>query len=158
VIKTALLAILVLVVNGSAIPHEIAPDDNGIRCVVTIYRLQGENWKLIKSEKFTPTMGEEELTNRRINLPGSRLSLYASVFPTDESMHSAGGADSIKLGLAISGTATRSAFDVDDNAVAEGTLATFDTLRVERMRNISRRPMLTRLECWDSTLEKQPPR
>src|SRR6266576_6173766 len=126
-----------------------------VRCVTTIYRLRGENWKLIKSVEFVPTIGEEELTNKRIRLPGTRLWLLASVFPTDESMHSARGADSIKLGLAISRRASTNAFNVDDNAIAETTFAALDTLRVERAAYLTRRPMLARLECWDSSLEKQ---
>jgi len=151
VIKTALLAIAVLVFANSI----TAQDTGSVRCVATIYRLRGESWKLIRSVKFSPKLGEEELTNRRIHLSGTTLSLLASVFPTDESMHSAKGADSIKLGLAISAAAAKSAFDVDNNAVAEGTLATLDTLRVERTSYVSRRPMLARLECWDSNLEKE---
>ncbi|HJZ82458.1 MAG TPA: hypothetical protein VKD91_18995 [Pyrinomonadaceae bacterium] len=150
-IKTALLAIAVLVFANSI----TAQDTGSVRCVATIYRLRGESWKLIRSVKFSPKLGEEELTNRRIHLSGTTLSLLASVFPTDESMHSAKGADSIKLGLAISAAAAKSAFDVDNNAVAEGTLATLDTLRVERTSYVSRRPMLARLECWDSNLEKE---
>jgi hypothetical protein len=93
----------------------VAQDTGPVRCVATIYRLRGERWKLIQSLRFSPKFGEEELTNERIRLPGSKLWLIASVFPTDESMHSAKGADSIKLGLAISKTRSRSAFDIDNN-------------------------------------------
>jgi hypothetical protein len=48
--------------------------------------------------KFEPKMGEEELTNQRVRLTRTGLFLFASVFPTDESMASAKGVDSIKLG------------------------------------------------------------
>ena len=130
-------------------------NDSGIQCVVTLYRLQGESWKLIKSVKVNPKIGEEELTNELIRLPGSREYLFASVFPTDESMHSAKGADSMKIGLAISNKRRGNAFDRVNNAVAEATLATLDTLRVERTAYVGGRRMLTRFECWDSDLEKK---
>jgi hypothetical protein len=77
------------------------------------------------------------------------------VFPTDESMHSAKGADSLKLGLAVSRRRGASAFDLANNAVAEGTLSMLDTLRVERTLHVGGRPVLTRLECWDSNLERK---
>ena len=130
-------------------------NDSGIQCVVTLYRLRGERWKLIKSVKVSPKLGEEELTNERIRVPGSRAYLFASVFPTDESMHSAKGADSMKIGLAISNKPRGNAFDQVNNAVAEATLATLDTLRVERTAYVGGGQMLTRFECWDSALEKK---
>src|SRR5262245_28414234 len=117
----------------------MSQESNPVRCVATIYRLRGEEWKLIKSLKFDPKIAEEELTNKAITLPDSRMLLLASVFPTDESMHSAKGADSIKLALAISSRSAANAFEVANNAVAEGTLAALDTLRVERTAYINRR-------------------
>ncbi|HEX6187918.1 MAG TPA: hypothetical protein VFZ40_07550 [Pyrinomonadaceae bacterium] len=143
--------LLVLLLGTTA----FSQNDSGIQCVVTLYRLRGERWKLIKSVKVNPKLGEEELTNERIRLPGSREYLFASVFPTDESMHSAKGADSMKIGLAISNTRKGNAFERVNNAVAEATLATLDTLRVERTAYVGGRQMLTRFECWDSALEKQ---
>jgi len=133
----------------------VGQDTGPVRCVAAIYRLRGEEWRLVKSVKFNPKLAEEELTNKVIDLPASKLRLLASVFPTDESMHSAKGADSIKLGLAISKSSTANAFDIANNAVAEGTLSALDTLRVERTAYVKRNLMLTRLECWDSTLEKE---
>ena len=132
----------------------LAQEKEAVRCVATIYRLRGENWKLIKSEKFTPTIGEEELTNNTIELPGTRVRLYASVFPTDESLGSAKGADSIQLALAFSSARLKSAFDLDNNAIAETTFATLDTLRVQRATHVNRRPIMARLECWDPRLER----
>ena len=115
----------------------------------------GEEWKLIKSVEFLPRMGEEELTTRRLRLAGSRLWLFASVFPTDESMHSAKGADSLKLGLATSRKTGVNAFDLANNAVAEVTVGVLDTARVERTIFVRRGLVLTRLECWDPNLEKK---
>ena len=145
----ALIVIVVIVSSG------LAQQTEAVRCVATVYRLRGENWKLIKSEKFTPKIREEELTNRTIAVPGSRFRLYASVFPTDESMASAKGNDSIQLALAFSSNNLKSAFDVDNNAVAETTLATLDTLRVQRATYVNHRPIMARLECWDPRLERR---
>ena len=145
----AFLFLLLLAV--SAVGQETSP----VRCVITLYCLRGEEWKLIKSVEFLPKMNEEELTNKSFRLPGSRLLLFASVFPTDESMHSAKGADSLKLGLGVSRKSGVNAFDITYNAVAEVTLRDLDTARVEQTVSVGRRPMLTRLECWDSGLEKK---
>lgn len=143
------IVLLLLLAQAASAQHT-----NAIRCVVTLYRLRGENWKLIRSIEVSPTLGEEELTNKRTRLEGGHF-LFASVFPTDESMHSAKGADSLKIGLAISSRRNANAFDLTNNAVAEATLATLDTLRVERSVYIRRRLRLTRFECWDSDLEKK---
>ena len=145
----SLLFLLLLAVSAAG------QDTNPVRCVVTLYRLRGEEWKLIKSVEFLPKMGEEELTNKSVRLPDSRLLLFASVFPTDESMNSAKGADSLKLGLAVARKSGVNAFDVTNNAVAEVTFSALDTVRVERTLYVGRRRMLTRLECWDSDLEKE---
>ena len=153
-IKALLLATGLLMIAGPV----LAQQDPRVRCIVSIYRLRGEYWTLIKSEQFTPTIGEEELTNRTIALRSSRFRLYASVFPTDESLASAKGADSIQLAVAFSSAKLKSAFDVDNNAIAEATFATFDTLRVQRATYVNRRRIMARLECWDSDLEKERPK
>jgi hypothetical protein len=133
-----------------------ASQDTGpVRCVITLYQPRGEEWTLIKSVEFLPKMGEEELTNKSVRLPGSGRFLFASVFPTDESMHSAKGADSLKLGIGVGRKSGVNAFDVANNAVAEVTLSALDTVRVERTVYVGRKLMLTRLECWDSDLEKE---
>ena len=151
-IKSVTCSVLLVLLLGTSV---FSQNDSGLQCVVTLYRLSGERWKLIKSVNVIPKLGEEELTNERIRLPGSRSYLFASVFPTDESMHSAKGADSMKIGLAISNTRKGNAFEQVNNAVAEASLATLDTLRVERTAWVGGRQMLTRFECWDPELEKK---
>jgi hypothetical protein len=98
-------------------------------------------------------MQEEELTNERTRFSASYL--FASVWPTEESMNSAKGPDSLKIGLAISSRRKTNAFDLPNIAVAETTLATLDTLRVERTAHSGGKLRLTRFECWDSDLEKK---
>ena len=142
------LVLLLLVVSATG------QKTDSVRCVVSLYDLRGDEWKLRRSVDFVPKMQEEQLTNKVVRLPHTGLVLFASVFPTDESMHSAKGADSLKLGLALSRQRHTNAFDLSNNAVAEGTLSNMDTLRVERTANVSGKPLLTRLECWDPNLEK----
>jgi hypothetical protein len=150
VIKRLSAVIVVLAVTSPVLPQEV----ESVRCVATLYHLRGEKWKLIKSEKFTPKIGEEELTNKTIPVPGTRFRLYASVFPTDESLGSAKGADSIQLAVAFSSKKLSSAFDLDNNAIAETTFATLDTLRVQRATYVNHHPIMARLECWDPRLER----
>lgn len=151
-IKSMICALLLIFMPSVAASSQ---DSGPIRCAVTLYRFHGDDGKLIKSLEFIPTMGEEELTSKSLRLPGSPLYLIASVFPTDESMHSAKGADSLRLALAKSRDSKISAFDLSNNAVAEVTLNTFDTARVERRIGSGRQQVLARLECWDSALEKK---
>ena len=151
-IKSLVLSLLLLLLPAVA---TVGQETGPVRCVITLYRLRGDDWKLIKSVELVPAMSEEELTNKNFRLPGSKLRLVASVFPTDESMHSAKGADSLKLGLGLSRKSGVSAFDIANNAVAEVTLSVLDTARVERTVSVGHRPMLTRLECWDSDLERK---
>src|SRR5947207_2558318 len=127
-IKLVLPILFLLLPASAAVSHE----STALRCVITLYRVRGEDWKLVKSVELVPKMGEEELTNRSFHLPGSKLFLVASVFPTDESMHSAKGADSLKLGLGVSRKSGVNEFDLVNNAVAEVTLGVLDTARVER--------------------------
>lgn len=150
-IKGLTLLLVVMILATFAAAREESP----VRCVTTLYRLNGEQWKLVRSLEFLPEIGEEELTTRQVRFPGTKLWLLAAVFPTDESMASAKGADSIKLGLAFSRRKTSSnAFDIDNNAVADTTFAGLDTLRVQRTTYVRGRPIMARLECWDSALEK----
>jgi hypothetical protein len=152
VIKPFVLSLLFLLLPAvAAVGQEAGP----VRCVITLYRLRAERWKLIKSVELLPTMSEEQLTNKSLRLPASKLHLVASVFPTDESMHSAKGADSLKLGLGVSRKVGVNAFDIANNAVAEVTLRVLDTARVERTIYVGHRLMLTRLECWDPNLERK---
>jgi len=148
--KLAVTTLLCLLLATAA----SAQDTNAIRCVVTVYRLRGERWKLTQTINVRPSLQEEELTNQRIRFDGQSY-LFASVFPTDESMNSAKGPDSLKIGLAISSRRKANAFDLPNNAVAEATLATLDTLRVERNAYVAGRLRLTRFECWDSDLAKK---
>jgi hypothetical protein len=148
------ITVLTLLLLFSGAPAVKAQDANAFRCVATVYRLRGERWKLIQSIDVRPSLQEEELTNRRIRLDGRRY-LFASVFPTDESMHSAKGPDSLKIGVAMSSRRKTNAFDLPNNAVAEATLAAIDTLRVERTAHVGGRLRLMRFECWDSDLEKK---
>ena len=152
--RLSLKALMILVVvSGTAFSQGNDP----VRCAITVYQLnREEDGHLIKSVEFIPKMGEEELTNRTLRLPGSRLFVIASVFPTDESMASAQGPDSIRLGLAVSRKKLPQAFDASNNAIAEATLyEAFDTARVETNTYGGRKHRVVRLECWDPRRERK---
>ncbi len=95
------------------------------------------------------------MTNKTFKLPGGKLYVIASVFPTDESMASAHGADSVQLGIALASNKLAQAFAASHYAVAEVSFNTFDTARVQSAVRTGNRRLLLWMECWDSTLEKQ---
>ena len=134
-----------------------AQTNDPVRCVISAYQLnKSEEGRLIKSLEFTPKIGEEELTNKTLRLPASNLFVTASVFPTDESMASAKGSDSIRLGLVVNRRKWPQAFSPPNNAVAETTFSEeFDTVRVETNVVAGHRRLVARLECWDPRREKK---
>src|SRR5262245_39642623 len=115
-----------------------AQDSSTVKCVVTAYELRSGDGHLIKSLRFDPKIGEEELTNKLLRLPDGMF-VVASIFPTDESMNSAGGVDSLRIALALSRRPLQQAFGAPDNAVAEVTFKSFDTLRAEKNVWVGRR-------------------
>ena len=151
--RLAKALMILVVVSGTAYSQGNDP----MRCAISVYQLnRAEYGHLIKSVEFIPKMGEEELTNKTLRLPGSRLFVTASVFPTDESMASAQGPDSIRLGLAVSRKKLPQAFGASNNAIAEATLyEAFDTARVETNTFGGRKHLVVRLECWDPGREKK---
>jgi hypothetical protein len=105
--------------------------------------------RILKTVQFSPLTGEEELTNRVLRIPGTRLLVTASVFYTDESMASNVGQDSVKLGLAVSTKRWNQAFASPNNAVTEVTLHAFDTARVETNVRSGSSRLLVGMECKD---------
>ena len=97
--------------------------------------------------EFRTVLGEEELTTKTYRFPRSRLYITASVFYTDESMGSSAGADSMLLGVAVTGRALKGAFDAENNAVAELTDLHVDTARVKKYIRVGGRLYLVGLEC-----------
>jgi Ni/Co efflux regulator RcnB len=106
--------------------------------------------------EFRTTRGEEELTKKTYRFPRSRLFITASVFYTDEMMASAAGVDSMLLSLTLSRRALRTEgdiFDAENNAEAELTDATADTVRVKQYVRVGGRRYLLGMEC-----SRKPPR
>jgi hypothetical protein len=98
--------------------------------------------------EFQTVIGEEELTTKTYQFPGSKMIITASVYYTDESMASAAGSDSMLLGLVVSPTALKDALSAEDNAVAEVTLDdNRDTVRVKKYVGVNGRRFLVGLEC-----------
>lgn len=108
-------------------------------------------WVKILGE-FSPQAGEEELTTKTFNLPGSKSVITASVFYTDEMMPSATTADSMLLGIVVAEKAQDNALFAPNNAVAEVTYNQFtDTVRVKKSIKISGRDFLVGLQCSHHT-------
>lgn len=103
--------------------------------------------RVLKKVQFSPLSGEEELTNEVFRIPGTSLTVTASVFYTDESMASRAGLDSMQLALAVSHRSWPDAFRSPNNAVSEITLATFDTDRVQTNVRSGSRRLLVSMEC-----------
>ena len=107
--------------------------------------------RVLKRVQFSPLIGEEELTNKVFRISGTSLMVTASVFYTDESMASKAGLDSMQLALAISKRSWPDAFQSPNNAVAEMTLANFDTARVQTNVRSGSRRLLIRMECKEKS-------
>jgi hypothetical protein len=97
--------------------------------------------------EFTAVVGEEVLTTKTYQFPGSNLVITASVYYTDESMASSEGADSMLLGIAVSAKAQEDATTSEDNAVAEMTLNERDIVRAKKFLRVNGRLYLVGIEC-----------
>lgn len=121
-------------------------------CQVAVLDFKSE--RVIKRLEFSPVIGEEERTDRTFEIPGTDSRVIASVFYTDESMASTAGADSMRLAVAVSKRAWPHAFAAPNNAVAEITLATFDTAQVYTNVYVNGRHLLVLMECRDKVKSK----
>lgn len=98
--------------------------------------------------EFYPVMGEEELTTKTYPLPGSSFIITASVYYTDESMASAGGSNSMLLGIVVAPKAQKEAISAEDNAVSEVTDNDhLDTVRAKRFLRVNGKLFLVGIEC-----------
>ncbi|MDX6694031.1 MAG: hypothetical protein QOF02_1634 [Blastocatellia bacterium] len=114
-------------------------------------KASANGWVRILGE-FSPQVGEEELTTRSFNLPGSKSVITASVFYTDEMMPSATGANSMLLGIVIADKPQANALFAPHNAVAEVTYNQYtDTVRVKTTIKIGGRDFLVGLQCQHQT-------
>lgn len=112
-----------------------------------MYVVDARARKQVMLEKFTTIIGEEELTSKTFRFMKTGLFITASVYYTDESMASTNGADSIMLGVAVSGKPLGDAFSTPNNALAEVTLATLDTVRAKKYYRIKGKTYLVGIEC-----------
>lgn len=125
---------------------------SGHSCQVGV--IDFESGSVIKTVEFSPVIGEEERTDRSFEIPGTDSRVIASVFYTDEAMASNSGADSMRLGVAVSKRAWPHAFAAPNNAVAEVTLATFDTAQVYTNAYVNEKHLLVLMECKDKSRAK----
>jgi hypothetical protein len=96
---------------------------------------------------FETVLGEEELTTKTYRFPRSRLYITASVFYTDESMGSHNSVDSMLLSVAVAPRKYESAFDAENNAMAELTDVHVDTVRVKKQLRVGGRLYFVGMEC-----------
>jgi hypothetical protein len=100
--------------------------------------------------RFSPKIGEEELTTKTYPLTGTNQIIIASVFYTDEMMFSTKSdtVESMLVGIAVSNKAQDSAFEAQNNTVAEITYTEHtDTIRVKTQTQAQGRQYLVGLEC-----------
>jgi len=103
--------------------------------------------------EFHPVIGEEELTTKTYPFSRSRLTITASVYYTDESMASAGGADSILVGIVVAPNAQRDAISAENNAVAEVTLNPhLNTVRAKKYVKVNGRLYRYSHACFNTRL------
>ena len=107
--------------------------------------------------EFFPVMGEEELTTKTYGLPGSNHIITASVYYTDESMASAGGSDSMVVGIVVAPEAQKEALSAENNAISEVTdNAQLDTVRAKRFLKVNGKLYLVGVECRCKERPKSP--
>lgn len=100
--------------------------------------------------RFSPKIVEEEMTTKTYPLPGTDQIITASVFYTDEIMHSTrlDTVESMLVGIAVSRKARDSAFEALNSATAEITYTEHtDTIRVTTQARVQGRQYHVGLEC-----------
>lgn len=100
--------------------------------------------------RFSPKLGEEELTTKTYPLPGTDQVITASVFYTDEMMFSTRSdtVNSMLVGIVVSKKAHDNAFEAQNSTTAEITYTEqTDTIRVKTQAQVQRRRYLVGLEC-----------
>jgi hypothetical protein len=110
-------------------------------------------------DEFATKVGEEELTTRTFPFPNGKQVITASVFYTDESMVSAGNADSMLLAISVGAKAYDDAISAPDAAITEVSYdQNTDAVRVKKNIIVNGREYLIGLECRckkDNTKEKK---
>lgn len=139
---------ILIIIAGLALmlsPNNVSAQRSSDNC--ELYVVDVDLKKEVMLEKFTTTIGEEELTNKSYPLQKTGLVVTVSVYYTDESMASKHGADSMMLGVAVSKEALPNAFSTPNNAVAEVTLATFDMARAKTYYKVNAKSYLIGVQC-----------
>lgn len=112
-----------------------------------MYVVDADAKKDVMLENFNTTIGEEVLTNKTFRFLDTGLFITASVYYTDESLASAHGYDSMMLGVAVAGKPLPDAFSTPNNAFAEVTLATLDTVRAKMYYLAKGKRYLIGIQC-----------
>ena len=143
-----------IIIAGFALllsPNNVLAQQRSDNC--ELYVVDADLKREVLLEKFTTTIGEEELTNKSYPLSKTGLMVTVSVYYTDESMASRHGADSMILGVAVSKKALPNAFNTPNNAFAEVTLATLDVVRAKMYYKVNSKTYLIGVQCSNGTHE-----
>jgi hypothetical protein len=98
--------------------------------------------------EFEAIVGEEELTTKSYQVPGTRQYVTASVYYTDEMMRSDGHSDSMNLAIVISSQRHENAMLVDNNSTSQVSYNSHtDKIQVKSRIRIDGRLKLIGLEC-----------
>lgn len=101
--------------------------------------------------EFRTVVAEEALTTKTYAFPDSKLVITASVFYTDESMP----AESMVLGIVVSGKAQANAISAADNAAAEVVYNQYtDIVRAKKFLSVAGKSYLVGIECRCKTESK----
>ena len=143
---------ILIIIAGLALlfsPNNVLAQQRSDNC--ELYVVDADLKREVLLEKFTTTIGEEELTNKSYPLSKTGLMVTVSVYYTDESMASRHGADSMILGVAVSKKALPNAFNTPNNAFAEVTLATLDVVRAKMYYKVNSKTYLIGVQCSNGT-------
>lgn len=143
---------ILIIIAGLALllsPNNVLAQQRSDNC--ELYVVDADLKSEVLLEKFTTTIGEEELTNKSYPLSRTGLMVTVSVYYTDESMASRHGADSMILGVAVSKKALPNAFNTPNNAFAEVTLATLDVVRAKMYYKVNSKTYLIGVQCSNVT-------
>jgi hypothetical protein len=100
--------------------------------------------------EFQPEPGEEVLTTKAYSLPGTKLTVTASVYYTDESMVG----DSMLLGLFVGARGVPNAITVEGGIAAETNLTPLTYIvRAKTRITIQSRPHALKLECQNMSMD-----
>jgi hypothetical protein len=98
--------------------------------------------------QFETQVGEEILTTKHYQIPGTKYFVTASVYYTDEMMRSSGYSDSMNVAIVVSPQKYKDAMTVMHNSTSQISYnGDTDKVQVKTKLRINRRVMIVGVEC-----------